>query len=206
MIEPTTVREHEPHTSTRLRRTRVLVVVAAGALLVAACGSSATKASTNPASNSNSTAASSGGTSSSGSGQAVAKIAMTKKGNALVDTQGMTLYTLTNNGKAVACTGACASAWPPLTTTAATVSGSGVTGIATAKDANGTQVTDKGLPLYRFAGDTAAGDANGDGLTSFGGTWHIVTTSASGAASTPAPAPAPATPTTASSSGGGYGY
>ncbi|HEY1741011.1 MAG TPA: hypothetical protein VGI86_20015 [Acidimicrobiia bacterium] len=133
---------------------------------------------------------------------------MTKKGDALVDSQGMTLYTLTNNGKAVACTGACASAWPPLTTTAASVTAaSGVTGLATAKDASGTQVTDKGLPLYRFSGDKAAGDANGDGLTSFGGTWHIVTTAASTGANTPTPAPAPATPTTSSSSsGGGYGY
>ena len=58
------------------------------------------------------------------------------------------------------------SAWPPLTTTATNVTGGqGVAGITTTKDANGTQVTDAGLPLYRFSGDTTTGDANGDGLT-----------------------------------------
>jgi hypothetical protein len=46
------------------------------------------------------------------------------------------------------------------------------------------QVTYRGLPLYRFSGDTEAGDVNGQG---FGGTWHalrpsglIVTTAATG--------------------------
>ena len=38
----------------------------------------------------------------------------------LVDSQGHVLYTHTDaNGKAVACTGACATAWPPLTVAAA---------------------------------------------------------------------------------------
>jgi predicted lipoprotein with Yx(FWY)xxD motif len=132
---------------------------------------------------------------------------MTKRGNALVDAQGMTLYTLTNAGKAVACTGSCASLWPPLTATSATVTGAqGVTGLATTKDANGTQVSHDGLPLYRYSGDTAAGDANGDGLTGFGGTWHIVAASgASTGSNTPAP-PAPTPTTSSSSGGGGYGY
>src|SRR5947209_19682944 len=37
----------------------------------------------------------------------------------LVDSQGHALYTHTDaNGKAVACTGACATAWPPMTVAA----------------------------------------------------------------------------------------
>ena len=40
-----------------------------------------------------------------------------KLGTILADKSGMTLYTLTNNGKAVACTGACLQAWPPLVAT-----------------------------------------------------------------------------------------
>jgi hypothetical protein len=58
------------------------------------------------------------------------------------------------------------------------------------------QVTYAGMPLYRFAGDRAKGEANGEGLHSFGGTWHVLTSShAAGTTSTtPAPASAPATP------------
>ena len=38
---------------------------------------------------------------------------------------------------------------------------------------NGTlQVTLRGLPLYRYSKDHAKGDANGEGIESFGGTWH----------------------------------
>jgi predicted lipoprotein with Yx(FWY)xxD motif len=29
--------------------------------------------------------------------------------------------------------------------------------------------------LYTFSGDTAAGQAHGEGIQSFGGTWHVVT-------------------------------
>lgn len=50
-----------------------------------------------------------------------------------------------------------------------------------------------GMPLYRFAGDGAKGQANGEGIQSVGGTWHVVTAKASSGASAPAPAPAPTT-------------
>jgi predicted lipoprotein with Yx(FWY)xxD motif len=39
------------------------------------------------------------------------------------------------------------------------------------------QVTLGGLPLYRFSGDSRAGQTNGQGLMTFGGTWHVVTAS-----------------------------
>jgi predicted lipoprotein with Yx(FWY)xxD motif len=70
------------------------------------------------------------------------------------------------------------------------------------------QVTLRGKPLYRFEEDRKPGDARGDGLETFGGTWHAVTASATVTApaapmtpatpSTPTPAPAPtAAPTPA---------
>jgi predicted lipoprotein with Yx(FWY)xxD motif len=95
-------------------------------------------------------------------------------GTVLVDAQGHTLYTLTNNGAAVACTGTCAAAWPPLTVAAgAKVKGAkGTKSLGVTTDTN--QATAAGLPLYRFAGDTKAKQANGEGLNSFGGTWHVV--------------------------------
>ena len=51
-------------------------------------------------------------------------------------------------------------------------------------------------PLYTFAGDTAPGQAKGNGLNASGGLWHEITTSGTAAA-----------PAAASSSGaGGAGY
>jgi predicted lipoprotein with Yx(FWY)xxD motif len=195
MTEPTALPSR--HQARHMRVPLAFVTFAAGALLIAACGSSATKASNPPANGATGSSASSGSNTS-----AVVKSAMTKHGQALVDARGMTLYTLTNAGKAVPCTGACAQAWPPLTVSTTNITGSsGVGGLGTTKDANGTQVTHNGLPLYRFSEDSAPGDANGEGITNFGGTWHVV--AASGAA---ASAPAATTPDTSSSSGGGYGY
>jgi predicted lipoprotein with Yx(FWY)xxD motif len=115
-------------------------------------------------------------------------------GKILVDAQGKALYTLTDaNGAAVACTGTCASAWPPLTVAAGATAkaGKGVKKISTTSDG---QVTWKALPLYRFAGDTQAKEAKGDGLASFGGTWHVVKVKAAKAKST------------ATSGGGSSGY
>ncbi|MBV8950679.1 MAG: hypothetical protein JOZ99_07380 [Actinobacteria bacterium] len=174
------------------------VAVMAGALMLAACGSSgSSKAST--------TTTTTGGSGSSTSqtaaaaGTPVLKTASnTKFGTIVVDTDGRTVYTLTNNGQAVACTGACLSVWPPVLAPAGvtSVSGEGVNAVATAATGAGTQITQAGLPLYRFVNDTAAGDAKGDGITSFGGTWHVVKVGASAS-----------TTTTGSSSGGvGGGY
>jgi predicted lipoprotein with Yx(FWY)xxD motif len=178
-------------------------VALVGALAFAACGSSgsSTAASKQPAA-SPSTASTTGPT------VEVAKNA--KFGDILVDAKGMTLYTFTNGGKPVPCSGACAAAWPPLTVSSGTqpAGTTGVTGLGTTTANGDTLVTQAGLPLYRFSGDAAAGDANGDGLNSFGGLWHVVKTSAPASSNG---AGAASTPTTASSSssngGGGYsGY
>jgi len=65
------------------------------------------------------------------------------------------------------------------------------------------QVTLRGMPLYRFAGDSAKGQANGEGIKAFGGTWHAVpagnhATNTPPAATTPPANPPPMTPA--------YGY
>lgn len=81
---------------------------------------------------------------------------------------GMTVYTFANdvkdNGKS-ACSGGCATKWPPLTVAAGgtPTAGAGATGkLATITRDDGTlQVTYNGLPLYFFANDKAPGDANG---------------------------------------------
>jgi predicted lipoprotein with Yx(FWY)xxD motif len=94
-------------------------------------------------------------------------------GTVLVDAKGRTLYTLTNAGQAVACTGDCAAAWPPLLVPAGSTP-KGAKGVSGLGLVPGGQVTASGLPLHRFAGDSKAGQANGEGISSFGGIWHVV--------------------------------
>lgn len=179
-------------------------VALVGALAFAACGSSGSStAATKQPTSSRSAASASGPT---------VEVAMNAKfGNILVDAKGMTLYTFTNGGKPVPCSGACAAAWPPLTVSSGTqpTGSTGITGLGTTAFNGDTLVTQSGLPLYRFAGDAAPGDANGDGLNSFGGLWKVVKTSApvsgNGAASTPTTA-SPSSSNSNSNSGSGGGY
>jgi predicted lipoprotein with Yx(FWY)xxD motif len=131
-----------------------------------------------------------------------------KLGSVLVDAKGMTLYTLTNSGTPVPCTGQCASFWPPLLLPPDTVTAmgsSGVTGLGTATAAGGLQVTQNGAPLYRFSIDKAPGDTNGEGISSFGGVWHVVE---SGNATAPTTTPPVVTnpPTTPPTTAGYGGY
>jgi predicted lipoprotein with Yx(FWY)xxD motif len=92
-------------------------------------------------------------------------------GSILTDAAGKTLYRFGNDSTSPPssnCNGTCAQNWPPLTIAAPTA-GAGVTGaLGTTNRADGTrQVTYDGSPLYYFVGDTAAGDATGDGVNSF---------------------------------------
>jgi predicted lipoprotein with Yx(FWY)xxD motif len=125
-------------------------------------------------------------------------------GDLLVDANGMTLYTLTNNGHPVACTGQCATFWPPLLLPAnvTTAKGArGISGLGVVSMNGGMQVTEHGAPLHRYSGDSAAGDTNGEGINSFGGIWHVARTAA--AATTAA---VPKTTTPPMTSGNGYSY
>ena len=103
------------------------------------------------------------------------KLGSTKLGSVLVDGSGRTLYVFTadSNGKS-ACSGSCAENWPPLGSDAAPTLGTGLNAadFATIARSDGShQVTFHGMPLYYFAGDTAAGDTNGQGI---GGKWYVV--------------------------------
>ena len=99
----------------------------------------------------------------------------------LVNAQGRTLYVLTpETSRHLLCTSAaCLAAWPPLTVPSRStklVEGAGVHGtLGLLKRKGGAlQVTLNGLPLYLFVGDSARGQATGQDLVSFGGTWHVV--------------------------------
>jgi predicted lipoprotein with Yx(FWY)xxD motif len=99
----------------------------------------------------------------------------------VVDSRGRTVYVLSPETVShLLCTSsACFAVWPPVTVssrTAKLMEGLGVHGhLALLRRSNGVmQVTLRGLPLYRYAGDSARGQANGEGIKSFGGTWHAV--------------------------------
>jgi predicted lipoprotein with Yx(FWY)xxD motif len=99
-------------------------------------------------------------------------------GAMLVDGQGRTLYLWeADTTDESTCSGACAQAWPPVTTKAAATAGGAVDAklLGTSKRSDGTaQVTYAGHPLYTFAGDTAAGQLNGQGSDAFGAEWWAV--------------------------------
>ncbi len=115
----------------------------------------------------------------SGTGTLVQVSSNTQYGSILVDKNGNTVYTFAadslNNS---VCTGACAQAWPPLAVPSGTSpqAGQSVTGkLGSITRSDGlTQVTYNGQPLYLYSGDTVAGQANGQGLNSFGGLWYVV--------------------------------
>jgi predicted lipoprotein with Yx(FWY)xxD motif len=188
--------------------------LAAIALAVAACGSSstsstgATAASTPTAQN---TAAAATG---SGPMLAVKTIKGTK---VLTNSKGFVLYWFAPDTPTTSkCYGSCATYWPPVT--GPVNAGLGMTGtLGTITRSNGVkQATYDGHPLYTFAGDSAPGEAKGNGVNASGGLWYEMT--ASGAlpagvakASTPASAPAATQPAaqptaTATAKSGGYGY
>jgi predicted lipoprotein with Yx(FWY)xxD motif len=118
-----------------------------------------------------------------------------------VSAQGRTLYALSpETTHHLLCTSAaCLKTWPPLTVPSRKTklrAGSGVHGqLGILRRSDGRlQLTLRGRPLYRFSGDRTKGEANGEGIESFGGTWHAVTAAAS--ASSPAPTTPSMTPTT----------
>jgi predicted lipoprotein with Yx(FWY)xxD motif len=150
----------------------------AGALVLAACGSSSTSGS----SGSGSTPRSGAAKPSTSNTSSAASVVSTKTGSLgtfLVDANGRTLYLWdADHGSKSACTGACAQAWPPLTTTATPKAGGAVKAslLGETKRADGSrEVTYAGHPLYTFAGDTQAGQTTGQGNDGFGAPWWVVT-------------------------------
>jgi len=112
-------------------------------------------------------------------------------GTFLTDGDGRTLYLFTPDSPGVStCTGACLQAWPALVTDgtpeAAGMADATLLGTLV-RDDGGVQVTYAGWPLYAFAGDTVAGDVNGQGVE---GVWFLVAPDGTmlGAATPDAPA------------------
>jgi len=149
------------------RRVGVMAIgVAALALAAAACGG-------NSRSSSGSAPAAPTPT-----GGATVSAQPTSLGTILVDGQGRTVYDFANDKtSASTCTGPCAANWPPVPAPASLpASLPGVTGkLGTTIRAGGArQLTVAGHPVYTFAGDSAAGQTNGQGKVLDGGLWTVV--------------------------------
>ena len=98
-----------------------------------------------------------------------------KSETVLTNAQGLTLYYRTSDTPSSVCSGGCASAWPPVIDSSTPSAPSSLPGkLSLLNDANGSQVTYNGHPLYTYSGDSSPGQSNGQG---FGGIWFVVTTS-----------------------------
>ena len=117
-------------------------------------------------------------------------------GAILVDSQGRTVYLFEKDtGPESTCFGACATEWPPVTTSGKPSAGSGVTAsmLGTTKRSDGkTQVTYNGHPLYLFEADQKPGDATGQKVDAFGAKWYVLSSAGD--------------KVKAKGSGGGYAY
>jgi predicted lipoprotein with Yx(FWY)xxD motif len=170
--------------------------LAAVALALSACASSSSSSSSTPAT----TAPAGGASSAPASSAGGSTLNMTTiNGTAVVtNSSGKTLYWFAPDTSTTSkCTGSCATYWPPVT--GPVTAGSGVTGtLGTITRPDGTtQATYDGHPLYTYVGDTAPGQAKGNGLNLSGGLWYEMTVSGAKPA---------AAGSTSTGGGGGYGY
>jgi predicted lipoprotein with Yx(FWY)xxD motif len=188
--------------------------LAAAGVLAAACSSggssSASSASSAPraAGASSSSASSPAGTSPSA---ATVQVHTSNGKSFLTGSSGRALYLWTPDTKTKSmCSGACATAWPPLTVKGTPTAGTGATAtdLGTINRSDGTkQVTYAGHPLYYFAGDKAAGQTTGEGSNGFGAPWYLVAPAGQQITTlSAASAPSSTAPSSSSGSNAGGGW
>ena len=184
-----------------------LGVPVASGLLAAACGSAA-----------GSTTTGSTPAAAPASGSTTATVIESHAGSAgsfLTNGSGRAVYLwAADSMNKSTCSGACAGAWPPVTTMGKVTAADGAKAadLGTITRSDGTkQVTYSGHPLYYFAGDSGPGQTNGQGSDSFGAKWWLVAPAgakitvadaAASAGSSPSTAPASSS---GSSAGGSWG-
>jgi predicted lipoprotein with Yx(FWY)xxD motif len=146
---------------------RILAALAVAAMTLGACADNSTPS---PAAGGTSTTTSSptaSPTPSTSPAGDAATVAVTSSGlgQILVDADGFTLYMfLQDTGSKSTCAGTCAEAWPAYVPTGKVTAGQGADDSLLSTNAAG-QVTYAGHPLYRFSGDEAPGDTNGEGIS-----------------------------------------
>jgi len=118
------------------------------------------------------------GATQSGGHTATVVAAKSALGRILVDGKGRTLYLFEKDGRGrSACTGACATYWPPLLVRGQAHAGRGVKQSllrVVRRSDGGRQATYAGHPLYRYVGDVRPGQTVGQGSQTFGARWYVV--------------------------------
>jgi predicted lipoprotein with Yx(FWY)xxD motif len=111
--------------------------------------------------------------SASAAGDAAVLVADSDHGEILTDADGLTIYFFANDTEgSSSCEGECLANWPPVEAEGTPTGGEGVTAeLGTIERSDGsTQLSVNGFPAYYFAGDSAAGDTNGQGQ---GDVWWV---------------------------------
>ena len=187
---------------------KFLIPAAVGtSLLVAACGGSAQKST--PGSTPTAAAPpASQPVSSSGSALTIGT-ASNSVGTYLTGAGGRALYIWVADSKGKsACSGACATAWPPLTVGSIPKVGGGASAgdiSLISRSGGAKQVAYKGRPLYYYAGDSGPGMTNGQGSNQFGANWWLISPSGAqvgGSSSAGSSSSSSASTSSGSSSGG----
>jgi predicted lipoprotein with Yx(FWY)xxD motif len=169
-------------------RTPTALAAAAGTLvLLAGCGSSS-KSTTSSSASAPATSASAApsrygaGAATTGASSAAATAVLvstkhSKEGTVIAaGPHHLTVYLFeADKAGTSACSGACATAWPPVTGRPQAGSGTNAGELATITRSDGTtQVTYHGHPLYFFLKDKDSGDAYGQGVKAFGASWYVL--------------------------------
>lgn len=176
-----------------MRRSVPLAAALAAATLVAAgCGSSDSSSPSTTSGAASSGAQTGGGygyggmmttphmtqSGASATAAATVKTASTPLGTVLVDGSGRTLYLFERDtGASSTCNGACAQAWPPLTTSGAAKAAGRASAArlgTTSRSDGTTEVTYAGHPLYYYAGDSGPGSTDGQNVDAFGAEWYVL--------------------------------
>lgn len=169
-----------PATGRKHRASWKFIIAGIAALVVAAaltaCGGGS---SNNSSSNNNGGNGSSHTKASTSSGKKpTIAVAKSKLGSILVDSKGDTVYLFEKDtGPKSTCSGECATVWAPVTSSGSPTAGSGVDAakLTTVKRSDGkTQIVYNGHPLYTFGGDGSPGDTTGQGNTTFGAGWFVL--------------------------------
>jgi predicted lipoprotein with Yx(FWY)xxD motif len=161
--------------------TRAIAPAVVGLLVLGACtsstegsaGASSEAAAASSAAAAPSEAAESQAESQAASGDATVLVADSDLGEILTDAEGMTIYFFANDTEGTSnCEGDCLENWPPVTVDGEPTAGEGVTAeLGTTEGTDGsTQLTVNEFPAYYFAGDSAEGDTNGQGV---GDVWWV---------------------------------
>ena len=142
--------------------------------LLAACGGSSGGGSASAATG----AYRSGSSAKVTTGRLTVTTARSPLGTMLVDGTHRTLYLFdADKTDRSSCNGACATVWPPATTSGTPLAAGGAAARllgVTRRSGGGTQVTYDGHPLYYYAGDQKPAQATGQGLDQFGAEWYVV--------------------------------